>query len=164
MRSSLQSAACYFLDWNLERITRCLDQLSPEQLWQRPNGSSNSVGNQLLHLQGNLRQWVLTGLGGQPDVRERNAEFSATGGVSAEALLTALAEVIRQCKAVIENTTEAELVRERPVQAYTHDGVFIIMHVVEHLSYHTGQIIFWTKALQDIDLDLYGGTDLTQTT
>ncbi len=164
MLPSLQSSALHFLDWNLERIARCLDRLTPEQIWQRPNASSNSVGNQLLHLTGNIRQWILTGLGGQPDVRERDAEFAASGGVPAEVLLSELAEVIQASRDVIGALTEEELLRERPVQAYTHDGVFIVLHVVEHLSYHTGQIIFWTKALQDIDLDLYGDVDLTRTT
>ena len=163
MHDQFTSAVRYFLTWNLERILRCLDELSEEQLWQRPNASSNSVGNQVLHLCGNLRQWVLSGVGGEPDDRRRDAEFAARGGHDRAALGAALRRVIDDCVAVVDRTTEAELRPERPVQAYRHDGVFILLHATEHLSYHTGQIIFQTKALLNVDLDFYGGDDLTAT-
>ena len=159
----LKSTATHFLSWNLERIARCLDELTEEQVWQRPNESSNSVGNQVLHLCGNIRQWILTGLGGQPDVRQRNDEFAASGGIRKAELLAQITEVVNSSIVVINEQTEAEIGMERNVQAYKHDGVFILMHVVEHLSYHTGQIIFWTKALKNIDLNLYAGVDLGST-
>lgn len=160
MLASFKSSAIYFLDWNLERITRCLAELTEEQIWLRPNGNSNSIGNQLLHLEGNIRQWAVHGLGGASDTRTRSAEFAATGGQQKAVLLESLSAAIKGAKAAITNLTEAEMARERRVQAYVHDGTFILMHVVEHLSYHTGQIIFWTKAMQDLDLDFYGGVDL----
>ena len=160
---SLQQTTVHFLDWNRARIARCLDVLTPNQLWERPNGNSNSVGNQLLHLSGNLRQWVLSGLGGQPDVRRRAAEFAATEGATAVELLAELTDVIERCKTVVTRLTPTDLATERPVQAYRHDGTFILVHITEHLSYHTGQIIFWTKLLHDVDLNFYGGDDLDAT-
>lgn len=160
----LQSSADYFFTWNLERIVRCMDELTEEQVWQRPNGSSNSVGNQVLHLCGNVSQWILTGLGGAPDGRQRDAEFAASGGVSKAELTQRLTTVITDARGVVNRLTEEEVTAERPVQAYVHNGVFIILHVTEHLSYHTGQIVFWTKAVKDIDLDFYGGVDLSRTT
>jgi len=162
MLSSLQSTAHYFFDWNLERIERCLEELTEEEVWVRPNGNSNSVGNQLLHLEGNIRQWIVHGLGGMVDTRARSKEFAATGGRSKTELQQHLATVITEAKAVVSELTEAEMTRERPVQAYVHDGIFILLHVIEHLSYHTGQIIFWTKAVKNVDLDFYGDTDLEQ--
>lgn len=160
----LQSSADHFFTWNLGRIVRCMNELTEEQVWQRPNGSSNSVGNQVLHLCGNISQWILTGLGGAPDGRQRDAEFAASGGVSKAELEQRLTTVIAEARAAVSRLTEAEVVTERPVQAYVHDGVFIILHVIEHLSYHTGQIIFWTKALKDVDLNFYGGDNLNATT
>jgi uncharacterized damage-inducible protein DinB len=164
MLPQLKATTNHFFTWNLERIARCLEQLTDEQLWQRPNGNSLSIGNQLLHLNGNIRQWILTGLGGAPDSRTRDEEFAATGGAGKAELLAQLSTTITAAKAVVDALTEADIVAERAVQAFTHDGMFILIHVTEHLSYHTGQIIFWTKALRDVDLDLYGGIDLGITT
>jgi len=164
MLELLKQSHIHFLHWNLERIARCLDELTDEQIWQRPNASSNSVGNQVLHLCGNIRQWIITGLGGAPDQRARNEEFAATGGVGKAELLARLTEVIQKSETVIAGLSEEDIHRERPVQAFTHDGMFILTHVTEHLSYHTGQIIFWVKALKNKDLDLYAGVALETTT
>jgi uncharacterized damage-inducible protein DinB len=160
----LKTTSTHFLAWNLERIGRCLDELTETQVWERPNTSSNSIGNQVLHLCGNISQWILTGLGGAPDLRQRDEEFAAAGGLSKDELLARLTEVITKSIAVINALREEDITRVRPVQAYQHDGLFILMHVVEHLSYHTGQVVFWTKALQDIDLDFYAGDTLDSTT
>lgn len=159
----LLDSSIHFFRWNLERITTCLSELSEDEIWQRPNGSSNSVGNQLLHLSGNIRQWILNGLGGRADVRVRDEEFTTTSGYSKAQLLELLNETIQQSIDLLEGLREADLLPERPVQAYVHDGTFILVHVIEHLSYHTGQIIFWTKLLRDKDLRLYGTEDLNQT-
>jgi uncharacterized damage-inducible protein DinB len=164
MLELLKQTNIHFLDWNLQRITRCLEELTEEQVWQRPNGSSNSVGNQILHLCGNIQQWIVTGLGGAPDSRVRDEEFEATGGISKTELIARLSEVISSSEAVITRLTEEDILKERPVQAFNHDGMFILVHVTEHLSYHTGQIIFWVKALKNKDLDLYAGVELGTTT
>ncbi|MFT5998709.1 MAG: putative damage-inducible protein DinB [Neolewinella sp.] len=160
----LKTTTTHFLTWNLERIGRCLDELTEAQVWERSNNSSNSVGNQMLHLCGNISQWILTGLGGAPDLRLRDEEFAAAGGFNKDQLLVRLTGVITESLAVVDGLREEDVIRVWPVQAYHHDGVFILTHVVEHLSYHTGQIVFWTKALKDIDLDLYAGIDLDSTT
>lgn len=157
------SASLHFLRWNLERIATCLATLTEEQVWQRPNQHSNSIGNQLLHLDGNINQWLLNGIGGRHDGRQREAEFAATGGVAKDALFDQLAQTINACTTLLAGTSVEALLPERPVQAYVHDGYYIILHVVEHLSYHTGQIIFYTKQLVDRDLRLYGTEDLNQT-
>jgi len=160
MLTNFKSSAHYFFEWNLERIERCLKEITEDQLWARPNANSNSIGNQLLHLEGNIRQWIVAGVGGQPDLRKRDDEFAATGGISSDDLLAKLSAAIHEAQLVISDLSAEDMTRERPVQAYVHDATFIVMHVVEHLSYHTGQIIFQTKALRDLDLDLYGGVDL----
>ncbi|MCP9237541.1 DinB family protein [Lewinella sp. JB7] len=163
VRQSFLAAAVHFLQWNRDRIAICLQELTEEEVWLRPNEQSNSVGNQLLHLNGNIRQWILTGLGGKYDDRIRDAEFSATEGKSKEELYSALNATIAEAIGVVQTLDEATLTTVRPVQAFVHDGTFIVLHVVEHLSYHTGQIVFWTKQLRNKDLDLYGGVNLNQT-
>lgn len=157
MITSLQSSALYFLDWNHQRIVRCVEELPENKIWHRPNNNSLSVGNQILHLEGNIRQWAVHGLGGRPDVRRRDAEFAAEGGISSAELLARFAEVIEDAKLVVSDLTEQDILRERDVQVYRHDGVFVLLHVIEHLSYHTGQIIFYTKAVLNVDLGFYGG-------
>lgn len=160
----LQASALHFLHWNHERIVRCVEQLPEDKIWHRPNNNSLSVGNQLLHLEGNIRQWAVHGLGGRPDVRKRQGEFDAEGGLSAAELLARFAEVVEEAAFVISDLTEQSLLEERNVQAYRHDGVFVLLHVVEHLSYHTGQIVFYTKAVLNVDLAFYGDVDLGKTT
>ena len=162
MLASLQTTSLYFLDWNLERIARCVEALPEDRLWTRPNGNSLSVGNQILHLAGNIRQWLVSGLGGQPDVRRRDEEFSTPGGLSAEQLMDLLTDVVEDAKLVVSDLTVENLARERPVQAFHHDGLFILIHAIEHFSYHTGQVIFYTKAELDVDLNFYGDVDLTR--
>lgn len=162
MLTNFKETAHYFFDWNLERIERCLKEITENQLWARPNANSNSIGNQLLHLEGNIRQWIIAGLGEEADVRTRDAEFAAINGPSASVLLAQLSSAIQEAKIIVDRLSQEEMTRERPVQAYVHDATFIVMHVVEHLSYHTGQIIYQTKALRDLDLDFYGGVDLNE--
>ena len=161
MLPQFTAATRYFFTWNLERIVRCLDELSEAEVWARPNANSNSVGNQVLHLCGNLKQWVISGIGGAPDGRERDAEFAARGGVDKALLASMITTVIQESIEIIDGITDAsELTYVRPVQVYEHDGVYVLLHATEHLSYHCGQIIFQTKALRNVDLDFYGADGL----
>lgn len=145
---------------NTPRIAKCLDQLSEVEVWQRPNGSSNSMGNLILHLCGNIRQYIISGLGGQPDIRIRDAEFEARDGYTKKELLQRLDDTLREADLVIRRADEGSLLAKRTVQGYHLSGIGIIIHVVEHYSYHTGQIAFWTKLLRDQDLGFYAGVDL----
>lgn len=147
---------------NIPRIEKCLNELTEDEVWQRPNSSSNSVGNLILHLCGNITQYVISSLGGQPDNRKRDAEFSASGGYKKMELLEKITKTINHAAEVIKNTNEDELLRVRKVQVYDVSGVNIIIHVTEHLSYHTGQIVFWTKLLKDKDMGFYKGINLNK--
>ena len=152
--------AIHRIDENTQKLETCIQELNETEIWKRPNLHSNSVGNIILHLCGNIRQYAISSLGNSKDVRERDKEFSADGGYAGPELLKKLTDTIEHAKNVIQNTTEEELFRERKVQGYTHSGIGIILHVTEHYSYHTGQIIFWTKLLKDKDLGFYAGIDL----
>ena len=148
---------------NPPRIVQCLGELSEVELWQRPNPNSNSVGNLILHLCGNIRQYAIASLGRLPDHRVRDAEFEATGGLSKLELQQRLEETVAEALDMISYATDAEMMRERSVQGFQMTGVGICVHVCEHLSYHTGQIAFWTKLLRNKDLAFYGNMNLNVT-
>ena len=154
------SQSIYRIDENTQKITNCLNELEETEIWNRPNENSNSVGNLILHLCGNIRQYAISSLGQIRDIRERDKEFSAKGGYSKNELIENLIAAIEQAKKIILNIGEAELLKSRYVQGNLHTGIGIIIHVTEHYSYHTGQIIFWTKLLKNKDLRYYAGIDL----
>jgi uncharacterized damage-inducible protein DinB len=144
------------------RIKSCFLELSEQEIWIRPNESSNSMGNIVLHLCGNVRQYILSSLGGFEDVRERDMEFSAKGGFSGKELMEKLDDTVFQANNVIKNCDEQSLLKIRSVQGFQYSGVAIILHVVEHYAYHAGQVIFWTKLLKNKDLGFYAGIDLNK--
>ena len=153
----------YYLHLNTPRIEKCLGEMSEEEVWQRPNGASNSVGNLILHLCGNIRQYIISGLGQQPDTRTRSVEFSVQEGFSKAELVQKLTETLREADTVMRAVDKESLLMERMVQGFTLTGLAIILHVVEHYSYHTGQIAFRTKQLRNQDLGFYAGLNLAST-
>ncbi|HEY4652864.1 MAG TPA: DinB family protein [Cyclobacteriaceae bacterium] len=150
------------MEENTSKIRKCLEALTDEDVWQRPNDASNSVGNQLLHLCGNITQYILSALGREPDNRQRDLEFSADGGMTKNELLARLELTVSKAVTVIKNIKEDELLPPRSVQGFSYSAIGIIIHVVEHYSYHTGQIIFWTKLLKNRDMGFYAGADLNR--
>jgi len=163
--ASVKDALCResrhrLMDESLTRIRKCLAELSEDDIWSRPNEQSNSVGNLVLHLCGNVGQYILSGLGGAPDRRERPGEFSERGPIPRAELLARLERTIVEAAAVIDRLDEENLLRKRVVQGFAYDGVGILVHVVEHFSYHTGQIVYAVKARKGIDLGFYRGVNL----
>jgi len=147
-------------DESLPRILKCMDQLSNEQIWWRPNESSNSIGNLVLHLCGNMSQWIYSGLGGFPDHRTRQSEFDDRSVVDKHELREMLVLTMEKLKPGILNLKEEELLQSRPVQTFIETGLTILIHVTEHFSYHTGQIAYITKLLTDKPLGFYEGISL----
>jgi uncharacterized damage-inducible protein DinB len=137
------------------RIQDCLGRLSSEQIWTRGNENENSVGNLVLHLCGNVGQWIGSGVGGKPDTRQRDAEFAARGNVQPAELNERLNKTISEASEIIRNLTHARLLEKTTIQKYDVTLMEAIYHVVEHFSEHTGQIIFATKLLTGQDLGYY---------
>lgn len=137
---------------NLPRIVKCLQQLSDEEIWWRPNPASNSAGNLVLHLCGNARQWVISGLGGAKDARERDLEFSERGPISQQVLVTKLRRTVRDACRVLAKLTDDSLARKYVIQGYHVTGMDAVFHVTEHFGYHTAQIIYITKLKRAQDL------------
>jgi len=139
---------------HLPRIERCLAMLSEKEIWWRPHPTSNSIGNLVLHLSGNVRQWILSGLGGAPDHRQRDKEFAESGPIPRRKLLSELRSTVTQACRVIERLTPGALKRERTIQGFRVTGLRALLHVTEHFAHHSGQIILVTKLLKQRDLRL----------
>ena len=148
----LKEARRVLIEFYPQLITRCLKILSEEDIWWRPNRASNSVGNLILHLQGNVRQWIISGLGGQPDRRERDREFAATGPISRHTLLAGFRKTIKEADSVLGAIKTADMVRMFSIQGFDVTGLQAVCHVAEHFAFHAGQIIFVTKLKQGKDL------------
>ena len=136
------------------RIETCLSGLAEEQIWARSSENENAIGNLVLHLSGNVRQWIVSGVGGRPDIRQRDAEFAARGGGGAE-LVVRLEEAVEEAAGVLARLTPERLSERIVVQHYDVTVLEAIYHVVEHFSGHTGQIIFATKMMTGTDLGFY---------
>ena len=131
----------------LPRILKCLQQLSPEQIWWRPNPASNSAGNLVLHLTGNVRQWIVAGLGGAPDMRRRHQEFAERGPLPRRALVHNLRRTVEDACRTLRLLDAQRLGRTYSIQGYRVTGFEACFHVAEHFSHHAGQIILITKLL-----------------
>ena len=136
----------------LPRIVCCLEELSPDQIWWRPHEASNSVGNLVLHLTGNVRQWIVSGLGGATDVRRRDQEFSERGPVPRRELMSRLRKTVSEACRVLGKLSPQDLARVHTIQKFHATGFEAAFHVAEHFSHHAGQIILLTKMLVGNDL------------
>ena len=151
-RAVLAEAQRLLIEVYTPRIARCLNLLSEDEIWWRPNRASNSVGNLVLHLQGNVRQWIVSGLGGQPDCRERDREFSEAGPIPRRVLLRSLRTTAKQAAEVLASLPEADLMRRYSIQGFNVTGIQAVTHVAEHFAFHAGQIIYVTKLKRGKDL------------
>ena len=160
-RAFLEEARWHLLRDYLPKLERCLESLSDEQAWWRAGESSNSVGNLLLHLEGNLRQWVVGGVGGAPDRRARAREFDARASVPLARLLDALRATVAEADDALGRLDPALLLERRRIQGHDVTVLAAVFHAVEHFSMHTGQIILLTKLLTGRDLAFYDFSDGT---
>jgi hypothetical protein len=149
------------LDHYWPRLSTCVRPLTDEQVWWRPNASSNSIGNLILHLNGNVRQWLVVSFNRCEDDRNRPAEFAAESGLNAEQLLDRLGGTINDAAAVLLRLTEADLSAHYDIQGYHVSGLEAVYQVVEHFGLHYGQITYIAKSLSGRDLGFYRELDKT---
>jgi uncharacterized damage-inducible protein DinB len=147
---------------NTEKIRACVQKLDDKDVWRPPNKNLNSVGNLILHLCGNMRQHIISALGGAQDIRARDLEFSTSGGLTKEELINKLQETVGEANAVIAQMKKEDLLKKKIAQGILHSGVDSIVHVTEHYSYHAGQIILLTKMYKNVDMEFYAGIDLNR--
>ena len=154
-RAFLDKSRRLLVEDSVPKIERCLGRLSVDDIWWRPNEASNSIGNLVLHLCGNISMWIIGGVGKRPFQRNRQQEFDERGPLPAAELQRSLRTVIAQAEEVLNGISEAELLSRRQIQGYDVTVLEAIYHAVEHFGMHTGQIILLTKARVGEDLRLW---------
>jgi uncharacterized damage-inducible protein DinB len=143
----LIAATHHELDRALARIKHCLDQLDDRQIWHRPGEGQNSIANLLMHLAGNLRQWIVVGLGGGEDLRDRPSEFAATTGPTKSELLGLLETTVEKVRQTLAGQTAGDLLRVRRIQGFEVTGLTAIFDSIPHFRGHTQEIVFRTRLL-----------------
>ena len=137
------------------KIRACVERLSDEDVWWRPNEESNSIGNLVVHLAGNVRQWIVSGVGGAPDRRQRQAEFDRRDAIPRDELIGILDTALRDVDEVLKGLDGEALEERRTIQGRDVTVFEAVYHVVEHFGMHTGQITFITKMRTGEDLGFY---------
>jgi uncharacterized damage-inducible protein DinB len=139
-------------------INKCLDKLTEEQMSCRGGDYENSIANLLLHLEGNIRQWFLHGIGGQPDVRQRDEEFALSPSLPCAEIRRRFAATLEESRQVIASLPPARLLEKIDPQPSAKVGPMTILEaifrIVSHLQLHQGQIVLLTKQFIASDLDL----------
>lgn len=143
------------------RLRGCVESLTDDQVWWRPNEASNSIGNLLLHLNGNVGQWLVGSFNPTGAARDRAAEFAERHLVPRAVLLGTLDATLQEASAVLSRLTEADLLTTLHIQGYTVSGVEAVYHVVEHFGMHYGQILYITKLVRGEGLGFYSELDRT---
>lgn len=152
------------------KIARSVELLDDARVWARPNEASNSIGNLILHLAGNLRQWVVAGVGGALDVRVRDLEFAAREVMTRDELLALLSGTVEEATGVLEGLeaeiraaeSDAPLARLVEPQGYSQTILDAVFHAVEHFSYHTGQIVLLAKWHAGASVRFYDDGELAE--
>ena len=147
---------------SVERIRKSTDLISENEIWQAYNEHTNSVGNLILHLEGNVIQWICSGVGGEIDDRQRDNEFLPNRNLPKKDLLDRLDQLKERVNKTLSAVTDDMLLEQRKVQGFDETVLGIIIHVIEHFSYHTGQIALIAKEKKNCDLGFYANMDLNQ--
>jgi uncharacterized damage-inducible protein DinB len=151
----IESSRMFLRDDYVPKLLHCVEQMSEEDLWWRPNEVSNSAGNLILHLCGNLRQWIVSSIGGQEFQRDRDSEFTARGPVPKAQLIASLKQAAGEVDGVFASLTGAQLLQRYKIQKYNVPGLQAVYHVVEHFGYHLGQILYIYKLRTGSDPQFY---------
>ncbi len=154
--------AIFRLEEGQRMIHLAFTKIGEEHLWELPFANGLSLGNQMLHICGNMTQYAIASLSELPDERKRDLEFSTSGGFTKTSLLNILDQTITQAIESIQKANAAQYTQVRRVQGFELSGVGVVLHAIEHFSYHVGQIAFWVKQLTQTDLGFYNHHDLTQ--
>ncbi len=149
------SHSCRKLLQMTDHIEACLSKLTEEQVWQRGSENENAIGNLVLHLCGNVQQWIGASIAGEPDIRHRETEFSTRGSISRQELATLLRQTVSHHVSIIAELKPARLAENIDTQDGPRSVLETIYQVVGHFQQHTGQIVFATKLWTGLNLELY---------
>ncbi|WP_298297013.1 DinB family protein [Hydrotalea sp.] len=155
IQQELVNSCLHYWQENLQKTTYCLSLLTEQQVWQQPNTVTNCIGNLILHLCGNISQYILATVGEKNFHRNRNAEFENKTQLPKAVLLQQLNEVIIEAGKITAQCPADDMLKNYAVQIYEMSGIAILIHVTEHFSYHAGQIVLLTKQMTGKDLGFY---------
>jgi hypothetical protein len=158
-REFIARSRYYLMEEYRTKLRRAVRAIPPEQIWRRANEESNSVGNLLLHLAGNVRQWIVSGVGGAPDTRDRPAEFGAREGPPGHELLARLDDVLKEADDVLARLTPLDLMERRTIQGRDVSVMAAVYSAVQHFSTHLGQIIWVAKEQSPGSIRFYDDAD-----
>ena len=150
------------LEENYSRIFKCLSMLDDSSIWFSPNGNIPSIGNLILHLSGNCRQWILSGLGGDVDNRNREEEFKSHKNIRKSDLIFLMENVKTNMRHTLKDLKESQMEKIHTIQGFQLSGFSVLMHVMEHFSYHTGQITTLTKIITNKSTGYYTQFDVSK--
>jgi hypothetical protein len=154
-RIFLETSGFRMLEQQWPRLRESIEPLTDAEVWWRPNKASNSIGNLILHLNGNVFQWLVAPFRKLKDSRNRPAEFAAQGAIPASALLERLGATMQQAEEVLRDLTAADLIANYEIQGYKVNGLQAVFQVVDHFAMHYGQILYIAKTLRGVDLGFY---------
>jgi uncharacterized damage-inducible protein DinB len=161
--AELVRVARHELRQSLGKIEKALSRVSSEQVWQRTHEQENAIGNLLLHLAGNLRQWIISGLGGAEDRRDRPSEFAQRARLETDDLLDRLRATVEEAESVLAALEPESLLAKRTIQVYEVSGAEAVLHVITHFAEHTGQIVWAVKRATGEGLGFFAHLDAPQT-
>lgn len=155
----IEQSRAYLTGEYVPKVRACCAHLTKDQLWWRPNEASNSIANLMLHLAGNIRQWIVAGVGGAADERRRPDEFDARGELGADELLDRLGSAVADADRVLAGLDPARLAEPARIQGRNVTVQSAIYHAVEHFAGHTYQVAYITKLLTGTELGFYALED-----
>ena len=140
--------ACHVFRASLERMEHCVSQLDDQQLWWRPRPEMNSIGNLMLHLSGNVGQWVVAAIADTPSNRNRPAEFAERGPISRDKLLASIRDAVSNaCRSIETIKTSEQLLQRRRIQGNDTNLLTATFHAASHFEGHTQEIIAMTRQI-----------------
>jgi uncharacterized damage-inducible protein DinB len=151
----IESSRIFLREDYQPKLLHCLEAMSDVDLWWRPNETSNSAGNLVLHLCGNVRQWIVASIGGMEFKRDRDAEFATRGPVPKAQLVANLKQALTEVDGVLAGLQSDRLTQRVKVQKFDVSALQAVYHVVEHFSYHLGQILYIYKMRSGVDPHFY---------
>jgi Protein of unknown function (DUF1572) len=129
----------------MRKIEHCAGQLRELQFWHRPRAEMNSIANLCLHLTGNLRQWIISGVGGAEDVRNRPLEFSDRSNRGKSEVLVVLNGTVKEADEILSRLQGGELVAARRIQGFDTTVLSAVVNTVSHFRGHVQEIIHMTR-------------------
>jgi len=139
------AAARHSLSEGLRKIEHCAAQLTDAQIWWRPRPEVNSIANLMLHLAGNLRQWLVASVGGAKDVRNRPLEFADRSNRPKAEMLELLKKTVAEADAALGGLSPQALLSPRRIQGFDTTVLSAIMDTIPHFRGHVQEIIHMTR-------------------